>query len=74
MLAGKAVERGGPVYVVTGGGGGGLETPGPIRPWFQHTARRGHHFVIVAVNGGILDMKAYDQEGRLFDVMRIEKP
>ncbi len=73
MKSGKAVERDAPVYIVTGGGGGGLETPGPIRPWFQHTARRGHHFVIVAINGGILDMKAYDQEGRLFDTMRIEK-
>ncbi len=63
----------GTVYMITGGGGGGLETPGPIRPFFQNTVKRGHHFCYVAVNGKTLEMKAYDLEGRLFDTLTIEK-
>ena len=63
----------GTVYMVTGGGGGGLETPGPIRPFFQNTVKRGHHFCYVAVNGTTLEMKAYDLEGRLFDTLTIQK-
>jgi len=63
----------GTVYMITGGGGGSLETPGPIRPFFQNTVRRGHHFCFVSVNGKTLEMKAFDVEGRLFDVLKIEK-
>jgi len=63
----------GTVYMVTGGGGGGLETAGPIRPFFQNTVKRGHHFCYVAVNGATLEMKAYDLEGRLFDTLTIQK-
>ncbi|MEE9393502.1 MAG: LamG-like jellyroll fold domain-containing protein [Planctomycetota bacterium] len=63
----------GTVYMVTGGGGGPLERAGPIRPFFQNTVRHGHHFCFVAVNGGTLEMKAYDLEGRLFDSLKIEK-
>lgn len=65
--------HGGTVYMITGGGGGGLETPGPIRPFFQNTVRRGHHFCFVTVNGKTLEMKAFDLEGQLFDVLKIEK-
>ena len=60
--------------MVTGGGGGGLETPGPVRPWFQNNVRRGHHYCMVSVNGHTLKMKAFDLEDRLFDVLVIEKP
>ena len=49
-----------PTYMITGGGGGSLETPGPIRPWFQNHVRRGHHYCLVAVNGRTLEMKAFD--------------
>ncbi len=63
----------GTVYMVTGGGGGGLELAGPIRPFFQNTVKHGHHFCYVAVNGKTLEMKAYDLEGRLFDTLTIEK-
>ena len=63
----------GTVYMITGGGGGGLELAGPIRPFFQNTVKRGHHFCYVAVNGKNLEMKAYDLEGRLFDTLVIEK-
>ncbi|MCR9244749.1 MAG: metallophosphoesterase [bacterium] len=69
---GKA-GRGGTTYMITGGGGGSLETPGPIRPFFQNTVKRGHHFCFVAVAGRTLELKAYDLEGRLFDTVSIEK-
>ena len=70
---GQAVGRHGTMYMITGGGGGGLETPGPFRPWFQHTVRRGHHYCMVHVNGGQLDIKAYDLDGFLFDVLSLTK-
>lgn len=69
----RVLERGGTTYIVTGGGGGGLETPGPIKPWFQSVVDHGHHYCLVAVNGGRLEFKAFDLEGRLFDVTTIEK-
>ena len=73
LKGGKVVEAGGTIYMITGGGGGGLETPGPIRPWFQNNVRRGHHWCYVAINGGTLEMKAFDLEGRLFDFMTLKK-
>ena len=69
----KAVEAKGPIYMITGGGGGGLETPGPVRPFFQNTVRRGHHYSMVRVNGKQLELQAYDLENRLFDQLVIEK-
>jgi predicted phosphodiesterase len=69
----KPVERGGTIYLVTGGGGGGLETAGPIKPYFQNNVKHGHHYCLVAVNGRTLEFKAFDFEGRLFDTLSIEK-
>lgn len=69
----KAVESGGPFYMITGGGGGGLETPAPTRPFFQNNVRRGHHYVMVHINGGTLELKAFTLDDRLFDYHKIEK-
>jgi predicted phosphodiesterase len=69
-----SVENGGTRYVITGGGGGGLETPGPVRPFFQNNVRRGHHYVMVYVNGSTLEFKAFDLDDRLFDTLVIKKP
>ncbi len=69
----KSVEQGGTIYVVTGGGGGGLETAGPIRPFFQNNVRHGHHYVMVYVSGSTLEFKAFDLDDRLFDTMVIKK-
>ncbi|MGL4512275.1 MAG: metallophosphoesterase [Lacipirellulaceae bacterium] len=73
LKAERVLERGGTTYVVTGGGGGGLETAGPIKPWFQSVVDHGHHYCLAAVNGRRLEFKAFDLEGRLFDVTTIEK-
>jgi len=73
VAAGKAVQSGGPFYMITGGGGGGLETPAPTRPFFQNNVRRGHHYVMVHINGGTLEMKAFTLDDRLFDYYKIEK-
>lgn len=70
---GRVVSDGGTVYTITGGGGGGLETPSPTRPSFNNTVRRGHHYCMIRVNGDTLEFFAYDLENRLFDQMRIEK-
>jgi len=69
----RVVDVGGTIYMITGGGGGRLETPGPTRPWFQNNVRHGHHYCMVAINGRVLEFKAFDLEGRLFDTMKIEK-
>ncbi len=67
------VEKNGTIYMITGGGGGGLETAGPFKPWFQNNVRHGHHYCMVAINGNVLEFKAYDLENRLFDYTKIEK-
>ncbi|MDA0834818.1 MAG: metallophosphoesterase [Planctomycetota bacterium] len=71
---GKAVQKDGPIYMITGGAGGGLETAGPKRPYFQNNVRHGHHYAMVYINHGKLEFKAFDLEGKLFDVLMIEKP
>ena len=73
LKGGKVVETGGTIYMITGGGGGGLETPGPVRAWFQTNVRGGPHWCYIAVNGGTLELKAFDLEGRLFDVLTLRK-
>ncbi|EMI17250.1 metallophosphoesterase [Rhodopirellula maiorica SM1] len=66
-------DNSGTIYMITGGGGGHLEQAGPIRPPFQNTVRRGHHFVFVAVNGSELQLKSYDLQGQLFDTVTLRK-
>ena len=73
LVADKPVERDGTIYMITGGGGGRLETAGPIKPYFQNNVKHGHHYCLVAVNGRTLEFKAFDMEGRLFDYMKIDK-
>ncbi|MFW5697819.1 MAG: metallophosphoesterase, partial [Fimbriimonadaceae bacterium] len=66
-------EEDGVIYVICGGGGGGLETPGPTRPWFSNYVRYGHHYVLVSLTENKLEYRAYDVEGRLFDTLVLEK-
>ncbi|QDT67818.1 Calcineurin-like phosphoesterase [Planctomycetes bacterium MalM25] len=68
---GKAVDGEGPIYMIVGGGGGGLETPGPTRPFFQNQVRRAHHYVMVHINGPNLELRSYDLDDRLFDTVQL---
>lgn len=70
---GKAVADGGPIYMIVGGGGGNLETPGPYRPFFQNQLRRAHHYVMVHINGPKLELRSYDLDNRMFDTVSISK-
>lgn len=70
---GKAVEAGGTIYMITGGAGGSLESPGPYRPFFQNNVRRGHHYTIVSLHGRTLELKSFTLEDVLFDVVKVEK-
>lgn len=60
-------------YIVTGGGGGGLEQAGPQRAWFSIHVQRGHHFCFATVQDRTIQFKAYDIEGRLFDTFELTK-
>lgn len=72
ILAGRAAEKG-PIYVVCGGGGGGLETHAPTRPELSNRIRHGHHYCVVSINGSTFSMSAFDIEGRKFDDLMIKK-
>ncbi|MFN0128544.1 MAG: LamG-like jellyroll fold domain-containing protein [Verrucomicrobiales bacterium] len=61
-------------YIVSGGGGGGLEQAGPQRAWFSIHVQRGHHFCFATVHDRTIQFKAYDVDGRLFDTFELSKP
>lgn len=73
LIKGSSAEKG-PVYIVCGGGGGGLERHGPTRPEFSNRIRHGHHYCVVSISGTTFEMSAFDIEGRLFDGLKIVKP
>ncbi len=60
-------------YIVTGGGGGGLEQAAPQRAWFSIHVARGHHYCFASVFDRTMQFKAYDLEGRLFDTFELTK-
>lgn len=69
----KVVEKNGVIHITSGGGGGGLEASTPSRTWFQKRFYAGHHVCYVTINGGSLELQAFDLEGRLFDQMNLQK-
>jgi hypothetical protein len=73
LRAGKIDRKNGVVYVTSGGGGGRLENFGPTPTWFKAECRVDFHFCYVTVQGGRFNLKAFDQQGRLFDYFEIEK-
>lgn len=70
---GKVDRANGVVYVTSGGGGGRLENFAPTPAWFKRQLRVDYHFCLVNIQGGTLEFKAFDQEGRLFDSFEMEK-
>lgn len=73
IYAGKPTDRGGTMYMITGGGGGNLETPGPFRTAFSNVVHRDHHYTMVHVNGRSIEVRAYDQDGALIDTCKLDK-
>lgn len=73
MREDKAVLEGGVLYMITGGGGGGLEKAGPWRSPFSAKVYSGHHYCLVNVLGPELHIETYDLEGRLFDFVTLRK-
>ena len=71
---GKPVAAGeGPIYLVTGGGGGGLENAGPERSPYSAKVYSGHHYCYVTINNSKLRMEAHDLDDRIFDWLELEK-
>ncbi|MCO5239033.1 MAG: metallophosphoesterase [Chitinophagaceae bacterium] len=67
ILSNKTVNENGVIYINTGGAGGRLENPAPIRSWFTNKLRTVHHFGYVRINGSTLEYQAIDENGVLFD-------
>lgn len=66
-------QKNGVRYIVSGGGGGGLEQAGPQRSWFTLHVQRGHHYCYATIHERTIQFKAYDIEGRLFDTFELTK-
>jgi hypothetical protein len=73
IFQGRIDEKKGVRYISSGGGGGGLESAGPSRAWFDQRVYRGHHILMLMIHDKTLSMQAFDLEGRLFDQMDIKK-
>ena len=73
IRGGKVDQREGVVYVTTGGGGGKLENFAPTPAFFKQEFRSDYHFCYVTVHNGTFNLKAFDQEGRLFDQFALKK-
>ncbi len=73
IRGGKVDQKNGVVHITSGGGGGGLEDFGPTPTFFKAECRSDYHFCYVTVHRGTFHLKAFDQEGRLFDAMTLKK-
>jgi predicted phosphodiesterase len=73
IRGGKVDQKDGIVHVTSGGGGGGLENFAPTPAFFKQEFRSDFHFCYVTVHNGTFNLKAFDQEGRLFDQFTRQK-
>lgn len=69
----KVDSEKGTVYVQAGGAGGNLEDNAPARTWFTAKNYRGHHYCTVQVIGDSLELRTYNLEGEIIDVVTIKK-
>lgn len=69
----KVDRQNGVIYVQGGGGGGNLEDFAPTRTWFSAKTYRGHHYFVINVHDGTLNLKMYDTEGRMRDYLDVIK-
>lgn len=70
---GKVNQKDGVTHITSGGGGGPLEQLGPVATFFKQESRTDFHYCYVAIQGGTLSFKAFDQESRLFDHFTMKK-
>lgn len=73
IRAGKVDFDDGIVYIVAGGAGAMPEWLLPKREWHTSQSLAVPHFVQVVVTSECLEVRGIDEEGRLFDTMRIKK-
>lgn len=73
-IRGNKVDRkGGVVYLTSGGGGGSLEPFEPTPAFYKNQQRVDFHYCYFTVDGGLLECKVFDVEGRLFDQWELKK-
>ena len=73
LKGGGLAPLGGTVYVVAGGCGAKPNWFHPKRAWHTAQAVAVPHFVQVVVAGPRLELHAFDVEGRLFDILVLDK-
>lgn len=73
VRGGKVNPETGVTHITSGGGGARLEEFAPTPTWFKAECRVDYHYCYLTVHGGVLNFKAFDQEGRLFDQFSKEK-
>lgn len=66
-------QKGGTIYINSGGAGGFLETFAPTRSWFTAELQETHHFCTFSIYDHTLFFKAIDDQGRVFDAFQLEK-
>ena len=64
-------QDGGVLYITAAGGGGSLEDFDGTNTWFGNRKARRHHHLHVAILGDDLELQAMDEDGRVFDTLRL---
>lgn len=67
------VDKEGVVYLLAGGGGGNLEDFAPNPVSFSGKTYRGHHYCMVDIDGGELELRMHDLGGDIRDIFRLQK-
>ena len=73
VRGGRVDQKAGVVYVTSGGGGGSLEDFSPTPAFFKRQGLVDYHYCYVTVQDGTFNLKAFDQENRLFDEFTLTK-